>query len=440
MTTERDLDIRLQSARGLQEHDLPALSEAFLEHLHGSRDASPIETGTRPALAPVDQPASVLAARQLVDDARQRREVAARRRRRPRRRTVLRVGAALTAVAAAVISAVVVTTSHGDRTATAAPTPSPRQTQTGTGTAPSQGAIDPPGGLTLVAAQAITFPYSLDPAPKGLTPEFGLSGAVSPFGSQPNSWGVSYRSADDPGFTFDISTADPRHASVRQRPQDAHASDHLVQSGTVPVGDAKADFDRYNLRSQECQYVPSTPEQAKEPGKVCSDTLTELFWQRADGQWVYLWGKGDTYSQVAELASVGASIVDRPQPVPLQVGLSPQGWSVSSYDSTGGLTLISDTDPSMSNRISVDVQERWRGYRTPDDVLQGMTDGNPVDQVTVHGRPAELVSVPDHFADNRRMWYLAAQLPGGPVFLLQAPDTLSKEDVLAIAHQVTYKP
>jgi hypothetical protein len=70
-----------------------------------------------------------------------------------------------------------------------------------------------------------------------------------------------------------------------------------------------------------------------------------------------------------------------------------------------------------------------------------MTDGNPVEQVTVNGLPAELVSVPDQFADlseNRRMWYLGARFEDGPLFLFQAPDTLTREDVLAMAERVTY--
>jgi hypothetical protein len=295
----------------------------------------------------------------------------------------------------------------------------------------------------LVAAQAITFPYTLDPAPKGLTPDFELSGGLSPIpgrAADPVTWGATYRSADDFGFTFSVSRADPRKAPVGQRPQDEFANDELVQRGTVPVGDATADFDRYNLDEPDCDDVPSRPTQATKPAQVCSNTLTELFWQRADGTWVYLFGEGDTYSQVATLAAVGASIVDRPQPVPLQVGLAPQGWSVSGYESTSGLALVSDTDPSVSNRIGVDVEERWRGYRTGPDAIKGDTQGNPVEHVTVQGRPAALASVPSHFADNRRMWILGAQLRGGPVIFLQAPDTLTKDDVLAIAEQVTYTP
>jgi hypothetical protein len=56
----------------------------------------------------------------------------------------------------------------------------------------------------------------------------------------------------------------------------------------------------------------------------------------------------------------------------------------------------------------------------------------------VNGEPARLVSVPDHFTEGRRMWYLAAQFADGPQFLFQAPDTLTREDVLAMAEGLTY--
>lgn len=74
-----------------------------------------------------------------------------------------------------------------------------------------------------------------------------------------------------------------------------------------------------------------------------------------------------------------------------------------------------------------------------------MADGNPVEPVTVNGLPAALVPVADHFADqgdDRRTWYLGAQFADGPLFLFlfQAPDTLSREDVLAMAEQVTCTP
>jgi hypothetical protein len=141
------------------------------------------------------------------------------------------------------------------------------------------------------------------------------------------------------------------------------------------------------------------------------------------------------------LAEVAESIVDRPQPVRLQFRLAPEGWAVSSYESPVHLALVSEADPtSLSDRIGVSLQERWRGYTNPDAVLQGMTDGNPVEEVTVNGQPARLVSVPDHFTEGRRMWYLAAQFADGLQFLFQAPDTLTREDVLAMAESLSYTP
>jgi hypothetical protein len=254
-------------------------------------------------------------------------------------------------------------------------------------------------------------------------------------------WRADYRSADDPGFSFTISSADPREAPVGQRPQDTHVNDDILGTGTVPVSGTEGDFVRGRYAHPECRYASSFSLDA-EPDEVCSDSFAELFWQRPDGQWVYLFGEG-RYSEVPALVSVADSIVDRPQPVSLQVRLAPEGWVVSSYEA-GGLTLVDAADPtSVSDRLSISVLERWRGYAKPDDVLKGMTDGEPVAHVTVNGLPAALVSVPDHLADkseNRHTWNLGAQFAGGPLFLFQAPDTLSREDVIAMAEQVTYTP
>jgi hypothetical protein len=449
MTTEHDLDVRLQAARGVREEDLPALSAAFLNYLHASTDGHPqdAETVQFPAPVSAETPASVLAAQQLVADARQRRsDTALRGRRRPGRKAVLRMGVAVLAVAAAGVTAVVATTPNQDPTA--APESPSTQTEAPPGWTPTEAPVDPPGGLTLVATETITFPYSLDPQPAGLTPLLSMSGGISPFGPEPVAWTATYRSNDDPGFAFTVASEDLRDSEAAGRLPSDYAPEEVLETGSVSVNGAEADFVRGNYESTDCDYVPSTPAQADEPKKVCSDSFAGLTWQRPDGQWIYLWGEGDTYSQVATLTSVARTIVDRPQPVPLQVRLSPQGWSVSAYEDNLHLTLISDTDPSISNRISVSLQERWRGYASPGDVLQGMTKGNPVEDVTVKGQPAELVSVPDQFTgpgfqgreEPRRMWNLAAHFPDGPVFLLQAPDTLTREDVLAIAEQLAYTP
>jgi hypothetical protein len=398
MTTERQLDARLTAAGGIRDEDLPALPEEFLA--------------------------------ELVADAREVRSAPLSR----RRRVAVRSGVALLVAAAAAVTAVVVV--HED---------APRAVPSPATVPPTDGPVDPPGGLVLVAAQAVTFPYSLDPAPSGLTPVLTRTGGLEMFGAiDPVVYSARYGSAGDPGFAFSVSAHDPRVPLPGVEEAPPYSDDEVDDRGTVPVGGRPADFVSATLDEPDCDYVPSTPTQEEEPERLCSDAYAELTWQRADGLWVSLVGHGDRYGQVPALVSVGGSIVDRPQPVQLQFGLAPVGWTVSSYESLGNLTLVSDAAPTdPSQRVGVSLLERWRGYDSPDVVLEGMTDGNPVEQVTVNGEPARLVSVPDHAADpasGKRMWYLAAQFAGGPQFLLQAPDTLSRDDVLAMAGRLTYTP
>lgn len=414
MTTEHELDLRLAAAAGVRDEDLPPLPDLFLAHLQGG-----------------DEPASVVAARQLVSDAR-----ATRTAPRPRRRrtVVVRAGIAVLVAAAAAVTALVVV--HQDPTR---PTPSPATAS------PTDGPVDPPGGLVLVAARAVSFPYSVDPAPAGLTPVLSRSGGMEvPGAVERVVYGARYSSATDPGFSFSVTPGDPRVPPAGVKEEPPYTDDEIDQRGTVSVLGRPADAVAATLREPDCRYVPASPTQEEEPEQLCTDAYAELTWQRADGLWVRLVGEGDRYGRLPALEAVAGAIVDRPQPVQLQFGLAPAGWTVSSYESLGSLTLVDEADATnASARIGVSLLERWRGYDTPDDVLQGMTDGNPVEHVTVHGEPARLVSVPDHFADpasGTRMWYLAASFDGGPQFLLQAPDTLSRDDVLAMAEALSYTP
>jgi hypothetical protein len=415
MITDRELDARVAAAAGARDADLPALPEEFLTVLRAQPEA-------------VEEPASVIAARQLVD--------ARSRHTRPhRRRALVRVGAGVLALAAAWTTAVLVVDDHGtDRTPDATPSTAPSAV-------PSDDLpLDPPGGLALVAADAVTFPYSLDPAPEDFTPVLTRSGGLESFGVvDPVVFGALYRSADDLGFAFSVSPGDPRVLPPGVQMSPPYSDDEIEQSGTIPVDGTPADFVRARFDSPDCRAVPTTPTQEEEPEELCTRSYAELYWERADGQWVAVSGWGNRYGVETALVEVAESIVDRPQPVQLQFRLAPEGWAVSSYESLAHLSLVSSAAPtSLSDRISVSLLERWRGYTDPDVVLQGMTDGNPVEEVTVNGEPARLVSVPDHFTKGRRMWYLAAQFADGPQFLLQAPDTLSREDVLAMAEGITY--
>ncbi len=74
------------------------------------------------------------------------------------------------------------------------------------------------------------------------------------------------------------------------------------------------------------------------------------------------------------------------------------------------------------------------------DKLPAMVEGpaEPVEQVTVHGRAAALVPVEHGVAD--RGCLLQAQFPDGTTFVVRAPATLTREQVVRIAEQVTYTP
>ncbi|MFQ1001295.1 hypothetical protein [Modestobacter sp. SSW1-42] len=433
MLTDRELDALLASSAAVQDADLPPLPAAFLQVLQTSdRD---------------DAPASVVAARQLVCDAHAARTAPRPRSRRPRRRFAVRTGAAVLAVAAAWTTAVVVAPEEGrspdasppagEATLPVSPLPPPAPTPAGP--------IDPPGGLALVAAEAVTFPWSLDPAPVGLAAQLTQVGGPTPYGVEPPGWIAEYRSADEPGFTFTVSARDPRDLGPGNS---ASPPTGVLDSGTTTVAGTPADY-RLSVRDQpECDPVPGSLDRTEPPVQVCSDTLAELFWHRPDGRWLQVWGEGDTYGRLDAVVAVAESVVERPQPVAVQVGLAPEGWSVTGYESGSNLSLTDQADPSFRNGLHVSMWGRWEtDYRVPG-YLQYLTYGEPVEPVTVQGRPAEVASVPDPFTgpgfpdepEPARMWYVMGQVPDGPVFLLQAPDTLSREDVLAIAEQVTYQP
>ena len=435
MLTDRELDALLTEGTAVRDTDLPPLPEEFLRVLETSE--------------PVDTPASVVAARQLVADAHAARTDL---RRRPGRRTAVRAGAAVLALAAAWTTAVLLVPEDGRVPDAAppvtespvtepplveppAPVPSPTQVPP----------LDPAGGLSLVAAEAVTFPWSLDPAPVGLAVQLTQVGGPTPFGDEPPGWIAEYRSADEPGFTFTVSEDDPRDlgpGNVQSPPTG------VLEEGTTTVAGTPADFRRSVRDAPDCDPVPGSLDRTEPPVQVCSDTLAELVWHRPDGRWLQAWGVGDTYGRVEAVVAVAESVVERPQPVAVQVGLAPEGWSVVSYESGSNLTVADAGEPSWYDQIHVSMWGRWQTDRRVPGYLQDMTFGEPVEQVVVQGLPAEVASVPEPLSgpgfperpEQVRAWYVAGQVPDGPVFLLKAPDTLSREDVLAIAEQVTYEP
>jgi hypothetical protein len=370
MTTERELDTLLAEAAGIRDADLPALPDDFL---------TAVRTGA-------DEPASVLAARQLVADARQ-----ARGRRRPGRKALLRAGGAVVAIAATFAVAVLVTPADEPATREARPSPSP--TTTGA----------PADGITLVAAEKATFPLSLDPVPDGLTATFSRWGGVAFYPGQPLVYSADYSSAGSDRFLVRLFPDDPR-----TWPGSDWSVDGPV-TGTATVGAAVAE-----VRG--------------------GDGYLTLLWERRDGRWMQVLGEG-AYGETDAAVAVAESIVDRPQPVGLQFGLAPAGWSIGGYEESRSLDLVNDAEPQQLLRLSLIGRE---GGATLDSVFENEAMAAPVEPVTIKGLDGRLGLMdgggsPDY-------WRVVGQFPAGPMFLLLAPQELSEEQLLAIAEQATYTP
>ena len=402
MTTEHNLDERLLAAGGVSDTDLPPLPEAFLDFLHHS-DTEQSDTTARPVRGlpnvAAELPASVLASRQLVEDAHQRHGSY-----RFRRRTAVLLTAAAVGVAAAWTTVAVVASPEGS-------TPS------------AEGGVAAGNGIALVAAETATFPLSVDPAPADLTATFtGGSSALLQT--------ADYRAADGAGFTIQLSAQDPRQLEDFEHPQDNYPDYAIAEDTTVTVNGTSAQLVRGDYAQPSCTYAPATPTQAETPALVCTSSFADLIWERQDGQWVWIQGAG-TYATTTAVLGVADSLVDRPQPVDLQLGLAPAGWSDSSYE-TNRLTLT--RDGATDQRLSVGVLETWRGYAAGN-LLDDVAQGASVKSVTVQGHPAELVVANDGDGES---WYLGAQLAEGPFVLLQASSDLTEEQVLQIAEEITY--
>jgi hypothetical protein len=292
-----------------------------------------------------------------------------------------------------------------------------------------------PGGLGLVAAERVTFPLSLDPVPEGLTPTFSRFGGHTPFGEEPVGYRADYRSADGAGFTLWISPVDPRQIEGAEDPRTAPDTYRIAESGTVTVGTVEAEFHRGDYVEPHCTTGRSTPQQTAEPAGVCTDSFADLVWQRPDGLWVHIRGE-DAYSGPAAVVAVAESLVDRPQPAALQLGVAPAGWSVTGYDNSQSITVSSDADPDQW--LHVWLMERWRP-ESVEHAFDGMDLKSPVTTVTLNGQPARMAVAgggpwPDDF------WYLAGHLGDGVSFELQMPATFTAEQVFALASQVTYTP
>lgn len=140
------------------------------------------------------------------------------------------------------------------------------------------------------------------------------------------------------------------------------------------------------------------------------------------------------YSRTSELVAVAESLVDRPQPATLQMGLAPAGWSVQSFKMGRVLTLVNDTYEQQTLTVHVPLP----GDVTPLEQLPAGIEApaGPAVPVTVHGLPARLV--PTDHGPGMAGWYLQASFADGTTFTVQAPDAFTQEQVVEFAEQVTH--
>lgn len=379
--SDQELDARLAAARGVRDETLPALPEGFLDLIRDERSED-----LPPSLVRLfgDEPASVVAARQLAEDARSGRRTSPR----ARRRTLVRLGGGVIALAAA--WAVAVAVAPSDRPAA----PDGRTEVPG---------VAVPGAIDLVAVEEVTFPLTIEAPPPGVTPLFSRWGGVPFFGDQPLVHAADYTSASGDRVLVVLYPEDPRGMD------DVGLADE--PAGTVPVGDAEAEV-------------------------LLGDGSTELLWARPDGSWVAVSGEG-AYDSTSALVPVAASIVDRPQPLGLQFGLAPPGWEVGGYEESRSIDLVSETQPDELLRLSL-----WAfgGEEALDGALEGMTFTGTPEPVTVQGR-AGRIALGDGGDSSCACWYVAGQFPGANrLFLLVGSDGLTREQMLGMAEQVTFTP
>ncbi|RBY93631.1 hypothetical protein DQ237_16765 [Blastococcus sp. TF02-8] len=323
---------------------------------------------------------------------------APRRSRRPSRTSVFRGGIAVATAAAAWIAAVALT---GPETA--------------------DGSRAEPRGLSLVATEEITFPLSLDPEPPGMTPSFtGSAGSTEAI--------AGYTSPDGIGFTVYLSPEEPLWAADQFQPSD------VTGRGTTTVGGVDA------------QYVVGATQRTCTQANVCFDDLpfAQLVWERAPGQWVDLYGEG-SYGDLAALAAVGGSLVDRPQPIRLQVGLAPAGWSVLDWhESSGAVTFIDDQDPSRVLGVQCMPEAPSGVYEMDNGSVEqriaAVTAIDPAAATEIGGAPAQIVHARDDVDPTIRFWLVAWELPDATVCTVTTPEEFSPADVLAIAGGVAYTP
>ncbi|MCZ2815339.1 hypothetical protein [Modestobacter sp. VKM Ac-2984] len=336
-----------------------------------------------PARTAQPEPASVLAARQLVDDARGRQGATVVGRRRPTRRGALRAGGAVLVAAAAVTAAVLVAEPEA--------------------AAPPSDQVAQADRIRLVdfdlPTQSLTLPT---PPPGTAAPTLGADSA--------GGTSMTYTSTESP---FDF-------LSITVGTEPGSPDGPVSFPGSVP--------EDITVNGSPAVIVAPTQDEA----------IAGLNWERRSGQWVTIFAQG-RYAQRDLLTGIAADLVDDPQGIPVQLHLAPAGYSLDFFKDDGRIVrLADDTDPSLGLTVQLLSADEVTSIEEQLPSVGSRQDGT-VEDVTVQGQPAQLART-DHGDGGEHGWVLQALLPGGRTFVVEAPGGLTSEQVVQIADQVTYTP
>jgi hypothetical protein len=271
----------------------------------------------------------------------------------------------------------------------------------------------PPGSIRLVDFEMPTFPLSLDPEPEGLRPAFDGDGGGAAIADY-------HDGTAENGFT--IYVGDEPSAG----PDDGAPDYRLEDSDDVSVDGRDAELVQYSRIWCAGDSVVDCPRRS----------FAQLTWERSEDTWVRILGDG-AYRDPERLIDVAESLVDRPQPATLSVGLAPAGWSVQFFKMGRVLTLVNDAYEPQTMTVHIPLPEDAVPAEQFRESLMGPV--GPQLDVTVNGLPAQLVLCESGYLDER-IWVLQAQFADGTTFGLQAPDSFTQEQVLQLAGTVTYNP
>lgn len=260
---------------------------------------------------------------------------------------------------------------------------------TAAGLAVGPALIGTDGSVALAAVDPMTFPWTPTAVPTGLGgPVFEKDAnfIAARYGDQLNGISVITDVADDDFWTIPDSA---RSADVDG--EEATVYERTVRDGTTQTASG-----------------------------------VTVVWKDDENDWTAVTGSGQ-YADSDRMVAFADAMRHEPQGVHLNLGVAPSGWSVAAYKEDRIVTLGDSGEPGASS-LTVALVESL------DSDLSGYA-ASEVSTVLIHGVPAHIGR---QDAGGGVQWILEATTANGQSFSLQAPVTMTRDQVAEVAESVTY--